>query len=45
MKRTSFRKPATADITTGKAALDAEEDRWPELTPKNFIERVWFWVV
>jgi amino acid transporter len=41
-KRTSFVKPAEADIWTGKAALDAEV--WPERLPKNWVEKVWFWI-
>jgi amino acid transporter len=43
-KRTSFRNPADADITTGKAALDAEDGQWPERIPRNVVERVWFWI-
>lgn len=30
------------DLWTGKAALDAIE--WPERVPRNFIEKVWFWI-
>ncbi|KAK4959518.1 hypothetical protein LTR66_013085 [Elasticomyces elasticus] len=41
-KRTSFVKPAEADIWTGKAAVDAEV--WPDQLPRNFMERVWFWI-
>ena len=41
-KRTKFVSPAEADIFTGKAALDAEE--WPEQNPRNFAEKVWFWI-
>lgn len=44
-KRTSWIHPADADITTGKAALDAEDSQWPELVPRNILERIWFWVV
>ncbi|KAF8858960.1 hypothetical protein BDZ45DRAFT_590539 [Acephala macrosclerotiorum] len=43
-KRTPFIHPADADITTGKAALDAEDGQWPELHPRNIFERVWFWI-
>lgn len=42
LKRTKFVKPHEADIWSGKAALDAEV--WPEVVPKNWIERVWFWI-
>ncbi|KAK4983572.1 hypothetical protein LTR50_007149 [Elasticomyces elasticus] len=41
-KRTSFVKPAEADIWTGKAAVDAEV--WPDQLPRNFMEKVWFWI-
>lgn len=41
-KRTSFVKASEADIWTGKAALDAEY--WPEQIPKNWVEKVWFWI-
>lgn len=43
-KRTKMHRPVDADITTGKAALDAEDGQWPELVPRNFIERIWFWI-
>jgi amino acid transporter len=41
-KRTSLVDPAQADIWTGKAALDAQE--WPERVPRNFLEKIWFWI-
>jgi amino acid transporter len=43
-KRSSWIKPEDADITTGKAALDAEDEQWPELIPRNIFEKVWFWI-
>lgn len=30
------------DLYTGKAALDAIE--WPEAKPRNWVEKVWFWI-
>lgn len=42
-KRTKVVKPENADITTGKAALDAEV--WPEQIPRNALEKFWFWLV
>ena len=42
LKRTRFVKPHEADIFTGKAAIDAEY--WPEINPRNFVERIWFWL-
>ncbi|OAA65538.1 amino acid permease [Niveomyces insectorum RCEF 264] len=44
LKRTRWRKAAEADLQTGKAELDAEDAHWPEIKPRNFFERVWFWV-
>jgi len=42
LKRSPFVSVHDADITTGKAALDAEV--WPEQVPRNFLEKVWFWI-
>ena len=42
LKRSPFVKASEADIWTGKAALDAEI--WPEQVPRNFLERIWFWI-
>jgi len=41
-KRTKWRNSAEADIYTGKASLDAVE--WPVREPRNWLERVWFWI-
>ncbi|KAG9243821.1 amino acid permease/ SLC12A domain-containing protein [Calycina marina] len=41
-KRTKLQHPADADITSGKAALDAEV--WPEQNPRNIVEKIWFWI-
>jgi amino acid transporter len=43
-KRSPFIKAEDADITTGKAALDAEDDQWPEQHPRNVFEKIWFWI-
>ncbi|KAL9114416.1 MAG: hypothetical protein Q9227_001497 [Pyrenula ochraceoflavens] len=42
LKRTRAVRPEEADLTTGKAALDAVQ--WPERVPRNWVERVWFWI-
>lgn len=42
VKRTKFVKPESCDLWTGKAAVDAEY--WPERKPRNFLERIWFWI-
>jgi amino acid transporter len=44
LKRTHNIHPADADLQTGKAALDAEDGKWPELVPRNVVEKVWFWI-
>lgn len=42
VKKTKFVDPAEADIWSGKAALDAEV--WDDPEPRNFAEKVWFWI-
>jgi len=44
LKRSPWIHPADADITTGKAALDAEDGQWPEQIPRNIFEKIWFWI-
>ncbi|KAB8338922.1 hypothetical protein FH972_021862 [Carpinus fangiana] len=41
-KGTKMVNPSEADLWTGKAAIDSEI--WPDLQPRNFAERVWFWI-
>tara|TARA_R110002060_G_scaffold19138_7_gene26152 strand:+ start:1360 stop:1587 length:228 start_codon:yes stop_codon:yes gene_type:complete len=43
-KRSSWIKSVNADITTGKAALDAEDGQWPEQIPNNIFQKIWFWI-
>ena len=43
-KRTKWVNSAEADIFTGKAALDAADAHWPDRTPKNMLERIWFFI-
>ncbi|PVH74167.1 hypothetical protein DL98DRAFT_519476 [Cadophora sp. DSE1049] len=43
-KRSPWINSADADITTGKAALDAEDGQWPEQIPKNIFQKIWFWI-
>jgi len=43
-KRTRWVRSEEADITTGKAALDAADEHWPERRPRNLVERIWFWI-
>lgn len=41
-KQTSIKTAANADLLTGKEEVDAQE--WPDRVPRNFLERVWFWI-
>ena len=41
-KRTRIVDPAEADLKTGKDALDAVH--WPEREPKNWVQRVWYFI-
>ncbi|KAK1774268.1 amino acid permease/ SLC12A domain-containing protein [Copromyces sp. CBS 386.78] len=46
VKRPKFIKPYEADLTTGKAALDAEDEHWQReyKPPVTIIEKIWDWV-
>jgi amino acid transporter len=41
-KRTKYVRSSETDIWSGKHAVDNEV--WPEQHPRNFAERVWFWI-
>jgi len=41
-KRPSFVRPAEADIWSGKHAVDSQI--WPEDIPRNFLEKIWYWI-
>jgi amino acid transporter len=41
-KRTKIIRSRDADIFSGKAALDAVV--WPQQIPRNFLERIWYWI-
>lgn len=41
-KQCRFIPSHEADVWSGKAALDAEV--WPDVQPRNFLERIWFWI-
>ena len=41
-KGTHYVPLAEVDLYTGKAALDAAQ--WPDRVPRNFLEKVWFWI-
>ncbi|EXJ80459.1 AAT family amino acid transporter [Capronia coronata CBS 617.96] len=44
LKRTRIVKPETADLHSGKQALDAMEGTWPERKPSNLWERIVDWI-
>ncbi|KAI5865208.1 proline-specific permease [Durotheca rogersii] len=44
IKRTSFVKLSEMDLWSGKAEIDRLEGTWPEVKPRNFLERLWFWI-
>ena len=43
-KGTHWVRSSEADIFTGKAALDAADAHRPERKPKNFLQRLWYWI-
>jgi len=42
IKRPKFIRAAEADIWSGKHAVDSQV--WPEDIPRNFLEKIWFWI-
>ncbi|KAI0428697.1 amino acid permease [Xylaria sp. FL1042] len=44
VKRTKLVPLAEMDLWSGKAEIDRLEGCWPEVKPRNFLERVWFWI-
>ena len=44
VKKTSFVKVQDMDLWSGKAEIDALEPLWPVVKPRNFLERIWFWI-
>jgi yeast amino acid transporter len=43
-KKTKFVKVEDMDIWSGKAEIDRLEPHWPVVKPKNFLQRIWFWI-
>ena len=43
-KKTKFVKVEDMDIWSGKAEIDRLEPLWPVVKPKNFLQRIWFWI-
>ena len=44
VKRTKFVKVEEMDLWSGKAEIDRQEPLWPVRRPKNFLQRIWFWI-
>ncbi|RYP05657.1 hypothetical protein DL764_003666 [Monosporascus ibericus] len=44
VKRTKFVKVHDMDLWSGKAEIDSLEGTWPVVVPRNFLERIWFWI-
>lgn len=44
VKKTKFVKLEEMDIWSGKAEIDRLEPTWPIITPRNWLERIWFWI-
>ncbi|KAI1332000.1 amino acid permease [Xylariaceae sp. FL0255] len=42
--RTKVVKLSEMDLWSGKAEFDRLEGTWPERQPRNFLERLWFWI-
>ncbi|KAI4156394.1 MAG: hypothetical protein LQ340_000299 [Diploschistes diacapsis] len=41
---TKFVKVQDMDLWSGKAEIDRLEPTWPVVEPKNFLQRMWFWI-
>jgi yeast amino acid transporter len=44
VKRTRFVRVHEMDLWSGKAEIDALEETWEVPVPRNFVERMWFWI-
>jgi amino acid transporter len=44
VKRTKIIKLKEMDLWSGKEAIDRLEPFWPERNPRNWLERIWFWI-
>ncbi|KAK1715285.1 amino acid permease [Colletotrichum lupini] len=44
VKKTKFVKISEMDIWSGKAEIDRLEPTWPVVKPRNWLERIWFWI-
>lgn len=44
VKKTKFVPVSEMDIWSGKAEIDRLEPTWKERKPRNFLEKIWFWI-
>ncbi|KAL7921004.1 amino acid permease/ SLC12A domain-containing protein [Trichoderma austrokoningii] len=44
VKKTKFVGLAEMDLWSGKAEIDRLESTWVKPVPRNFLERIWFWI-
>ncbi|KAM0259641.1 hypothetical protein ACHAQJ_003220 [Trichoderma viride] len=44
VKRSKFVSLAEMDLWSGKAEIDRLESTWVKPVPRNFLERIWFWI-
>ena len=44
VKRTKVVKLHEMDLWSGKAEIDRLEPLWPVRKPRNWLERIWFWI-
>ena len=44
IKRTKFVPLSEMDLFSGKGEIDRLEHTWPVVKPRNFLERIWFWL-
>ncbi|TGJ87160.1 hypothetical protein E0Z10_g1613 [Xylaria hypoxylon] len=43
-KKTKLVPLGEMDLWSGKAEVDRLEGTWPDVKPRNFLERIWFWI-
>ncbi|KAI1110556.1 AAT family amino acid transporter [Nemania sp. NC0429] len=44
VRKTRLVPLAEMDLWSGREEIDRMEGSWPEVRPRNFIERIWFWI-
>ncbi|KAF4964815.1 hypothetical protein FZEAL_10834 [Fusarium zealandicum] len=44
VKKTKSVKYSEMDLWSGKAEIDRLEPTWPVVKPRNWLERIWFWI-